>query len=220
MAGIDHTTIAPGVRRCNCSWGYILEGRRDDLLAANLAQPEWFANGDQRDKYGRTVRSIRAVHEGRKIECRQVTKHRYDIRVHYTRDDEAAYAHRAKLQAALEAEEKAIAALCGSHADFRKQANYSFEFASTIIRNAMVKFQRDGYQLPWRDIKKIDKTLDKIARIIRNASVEFYESGRTGSIARIKAATAKADDQLQALLTEAIDAVAAGKVIEAESEAA
>lgn len=68
MAAYDPYTVAPGVQRNDCDWGYSLEGTKDNLLASGLVKPHWFIEPNMEDGHGRTVRSKRLVDDGRNIE--------------------------------------------------------------------------------------------------------------------------------------------------------
>lgn len=63
----DTTTVAPGVRRRECGWGYYLEGTKAALFAAGLAKQDWFADGTESAGRGRIVRSKSFTENGREI---------------------------------------------------------------------------------------------------------------------------------------------------------
>ena len=71
MAGRDTTTIAPGVKRTDCFWGYYLEGKKEDLIRAGLAQERWFLDGKVRCESGQATRTTHFVQSGQMIECTQ-----------------------------------------------------------------------------------------------------------------------------------------------------
>ena len=83
MAKEDVTTVAPGVKRTICHWGYVLEGRKADLLRALLTQETWFPDGTEFNKKGQSLRHKRVEVEGRKIKSQKVSKHWYLVYVDY-----------------------------------------------------------------------------------------------------------------------------------------
>lgn len=83
MAIGEITTVAAGVTRFEFVIGFHHWGTRDALIRARLARPEWFASG-KRDRRGRKVLSVKAVHEGRPIRCIEQGKGRYQVTTYYT----------------------------------------------------------------------------------------------------------------------------------------
>jgi len=73
MSGRDDgvTTIAPGITRQDCHWGYYLEGTKDALLLAGVAQSEWFLDGREKTRHGKIIRTVYAEQDGIPVECRQ-----------------------------------------------------------------------------------------------------------------------------------------------------
>lgn len=67
----ETATIAPGVTRHNCDWGYYLEGSKDALLRAAMAEFEWFLDGREKTEYGKTIRTVYTEQDGIPIECVQ-----------------------------------------------------------------------------------------------------------------------------------------------------
>ncbi len=67
----DTITVAPGVTRHNCHWGYYLEGAKADLLRAGLAKSEWFLDGREKTWHGTTIRTVCAEQDGMPVECSQ-----------------------------------------------------------------------------------------------------------------------------------------------------
>ena len=73
MSGQDDgiTTIAPGIARYACHWGYYLEGTKDALLRAGMAKAEWFLDGHEKNRHGKTIRTVYTEQDGIPVECRQ-----------------------------------------------------------------------------------------------------------------------------------------------------
>lgn len=76
----DNIKIARGVSRENQIWGYVLRGSRQDLIAAGLVAPGWLANGSQKDKYGRTRRTLEVEYGDFRIKTSQHgTSEQFDV---------------------------------------------------------------------------------------------------------------------------------------------
>ncbi|MBI3043561.1 MAG: hypothetical protein HYY78_12145 [Betaproteobacteria bacterium] len=88
-------TVAPGVTRINCSWGYYLEGKKEQIIAAGLAKPSWFTDPKERNKRGQIVRSKTQLIDGRRIDTTLPASGRCFVRFHYT-DSERVKIERAK----------------------------------------------------------------------------------------------------------------------------
>ncbi len=81
----EQYAVGEGVTRTDCFWGYYLEGTRDALMKAGLAEPEWFADGTERNAHGRVVRTKYFKHAGRDCECvMEQRKGWYHLRFIYT----------------------------------------------------------------------------------------------------------------------------------------
>jgi hypothetical protein len=65
------TMIAPGVARHDCHWGYYLEGTKDALLRAGVAESKWFLDGRKKAGHGKTIRTVYAEQHGVPVECTQ-----------------------------------------------------------------------------------------------------------------------------------------------------
>lgn len=63
--------IVPGVTLTNCHWGYYLEGTKDALLRSGLARSEWFLDGREKTRYGKTIRTVYTDQDGMRVECNQ-----------------------------------------------------------------------------------------------------------------------------------------------------
>ena len=65
------TTIAPGVTRLDCIYGYCLEGTKDALLRAGVTKSEWFLDGREKTRHGKTIRTVCAEQDSIAVECKQ-----------------------------------------------------------------------------------------------------------------------------------------------------
>src|SRR5260221_143145 len=84
MADSDTSTVAPGVTRRQCFWGYYLEGSKDALIASGLAHADWFIAPGERDKRGRVARSKKLKIDGHLVETRVPDKGPAFVGFHYT----------------------------------------------------------------------------------------------------------------------------------------
>jgi len=77
-----------GVKQELFSWGFILRGRQDHLIAASHAQSEWFVDGIERDKKGRVRRLKRIEADGREILTKRIgNKGWCEVRIKYSDKD-------------------------------------------------------------------------------------------------------------------------------------
>lgn len=86
----DIFTVAPGVVRHNCCWGYYLMGRKEAIIAAGLVSESWFADGTQRNKRGQVVRLKEMSVDGRRIRTTISAKGHGEVNVFYTEAELAA----------------------------------------------------------------------------------------------------------------------------------
>jgi len=84
----DTVTVAPGVTRNNCHWGYYLEGTMDALIASGLTKKSWFSDWSERRANGNVVRLKRLFIDGRNVETTRPARGECLVRVHYTQDEE------------------------------------------------------------------------------------------------------------------------------------
>jgi len=80
----DVTTVAQGVTRMQCCWGFVLEGQKEALIASGLALDEWFIKPGLLNKRGQVRRSKRLVVDGREIQTTLPAKGPATVQVRFT----------------------------------------------------------------------------------------------------------------------------------------
>jgi hypothetical protein len=174
-------------------------GKRDDLLRAGLAQESWFANGE-RDKRGRTIRSIYAQHEGRKVCCtEQQRTGRHQIQFWYT-DEEVERAQQCKrFEDIRKAERERIASMPGSHDDFRATALHIAKSALYAL-HCFVLGGTAGYRFAPETIEAMKRANMEVLAILQEGKTVFSQERRQAEIQKIKTETIAANPELASLL--------------------
>lgn len=73
-------TIAPGVTRADCRWGYLLKGSKAALTAAKVPA-EWLPDGIERNVRGQVIRTRHIERIGQKIRATQEQKNKISVYV-------------------------------------------------------------------------------------------------------------------------------------------
>jgi hypothetical protein len=198
MADKDTTTVAPGVTRTDCFWGYFLEGKKEALLRAGLAREEWFHTGE-RDKRGRAIRSNRFEHQGREIKVLRRNKSpggRYYVGVSYTARDlqskELAKAH-------ADAQRK-IAALPEDAEVFRADCTDLMERLLHAFTSTHSTSEYTGWRLHPETLGEIERIGGHLRNAIETGKLLFDPAARRAAETRIKAEVAEQDPGLQNFL--------------------
>src|SRR6266699_1604190 len=71
--------IEHGVTREDFRWGRIWKGTPAALLAAGIVQREWLADGSERDKRGRMVRTKKIEHAGHTFRVQWMSRSTYEV---------------------------------------------------------------------------------------------------------------------------------------------
>jgi hypothetical protein len=64
----DTFIVTPGVEAVECPCGYACQGTLDEILACGLVEPEWLADGIERNKRGQVIRERQTLVRGLLIE--------------------------------------------------------------------------------------------------------------------------------------------------------
>src|SRR5258708_11630446 len=197
MAMPDRSTVAPGVRREDYSWGYFLEGKKEELLRAGLAREEWFPTGGELDKRGRVIRSNFVKHQGREVVCRdQCSGGRYQVSVSYT-DRELQLKELAKARA--DAQRK-ITALPEDAEVFRADCIDLMERLLHAFTSTRSTSEYTGWRLHAETLGEIERIAGHLRNAIETGKILFDPPARRAVETRIKAEVAEKDPALQNFL--------------------
>lgn len=197
MADENDIAIAPGVTRFASCWGYVLRGRKEDLIAANVARPEWFADGTERNKRGQIVRTRRVFADGRKVECRQITARRFEVWCYYSEEEQermsSAASIREKYERAKDDEAKSLAWLPASHERYREMCMVMLLGGMEERIGRWLRKGQGGYRFADEAVEEIEDAIAHVIELLETGRTTFRAADREKAVAAIKARTAQAD---------------------------
>jgi hypothetical protein len=203
MADGNNTAIvAPGVERCECHSGYLLFGRKEDLLASKLVRPEWFPAPGERNSRGQVCRTKNSEYEGRSIRCSQKSARRFCVRVDYSEEDRERHRERVHYEKLLAEEEKELRAMSTSADEYRMGAErWIVDTLESFIGTFAADHQKyDGYCYAPEVLEALDLKVQELRGILEIGRVFFNAAARAARLAEIKAKTAAANPDLRAFL--------------------
>ena len=192
-----HTVPAPGVVRIDCYWGYDVEGKKAALIAAGQAEEAWFPDGKSRDPRGRVVRTLRVVHEGRKVTISQKGNGDcFALRVCYTEEERA---RRALAENSLKVQRK-LDALPASAQAFRVRCARALELILASFLLGVSNPKCDGYRLHPETIGELERIAGDARNVVETGKVLFSAAARAAYEQSLKSELARSDPDLQKFL--------------------
>ncbi len=200
MAAHEITTIAPGVTRTDCDWGYYLEGAQEALIGAGLATAEWFADGTERNTKGQVVRSKRFQVDGRAVETTTRQRSRIcTVRITFSEADQEG---RESAKVAAEVRRK-LGALPKTAEQYRARTAATFENVIDAIIGMAREPSHGGYRIDADTIAELQRMAGHMVNAVEVAKVVFDRKARTAAEITIKAPMAQADPTFQAFMASA-----------------
>ena len=192
-------TVAAGVTRTDCLWGHIWKGTAEALLAAGVVQGDWLADGSERDKRGRVVRSKQIARAGSTFKVRRTSSRQYQVEEHYGEGERLERERRLKFEKELRDQAKLLASMPASHRQFREQlAAYLARHLASPVQNIARRF--GGYRYSPQALAEIVEARDELLRALLQGETLFSAKARAAEIVEIRAKTAAEDPGLQAFL--------------------
>lgn len=201
MATLENTTVAAGVRRTDCPWGYLIEGSREALLSAGLAQASWLQDGTKRNKRGHTVRSKELTVNGRHIKT-IVSNSKRKMVTMWMDFTEAELAARGNVEAEAEAAEarRQIDAMPKSAEAYRKKMIDLFERFVGAVIDRSGDSSSDGYRLHPETISELQRVAGHMVNAIDIGEIVFDRKARYAAEIKIRVKAAKADPAVQSFM--------------------
>jgi hypothetical protein len=203
------TTVAPGVTRDDYWWGYRLEGRKEALLAASVAKPEWFPDGLRRNKRGQIIRQRKFTHNGERMECQQVSRLRFCVVVRYAEEESerrrALEAQRDEYEKALVDEQKELSGMPNSHQAYRAQYVRYFEaMYEDRFSQFFGKSKYHGYSYAPEVLDAIEQKMQDIRGILATGRTLYSAEVQQTRIKELKAKVAAVNPDVRAFLDRVI----------------
>ena len=198
---VDVTMIGPGVTREAFWWGYIYEGSGEALLACGVVEKEWLADGIERDRRGRIVRTKYAKRAGRELAIERTSARRYQVRESYTETERKRFEQRKELAEI----ERAIASLPKSHEAFRGTVAKLLECVlASYVPGVARNFAHGGYGYSPEALEDIGEAAAELVRCVAEGLTIFSPALRARQIVAMRAKAAKSDEALQSFLGDLV----------------
>jgi hypothetical protein len=200
----DNTKIvAPGVKRTDLSWGFYLEGTRDALITAGVANLEWFPTGREKNKRGQVSRTTYLKHDGRDVDVNdnKGDGRRCVVRVMYTPDEVVLKRQRAFYEEALAKERLELAFIPKTREEYRRNA--ARRMAGDLAQAIELDCTRDeysGYRYAPEVIEELEGLAQEMVTLLQAGRTIFTPALQRARIAAIKSKTAAADPGLREFL--------------------
>jgi hypothetical protein len=197
--------VAPGVTREDFHWGYMLEGRKEALLAAGLAKHEWFPDGVQRNNRGGIIRTVKFEHEGRGAYCRQERKNWFLVGINYSEEERDRWHEASELreeyEKALTDEKKEIAHMPTSHEQYREKSVRRWEIMfEERFTDIFGPHEYHGFSYAPEVLAAVDLKMAEIRGILETGRTLYSAERQQARIAEVRAKVAAADPDVRAFL--------------------
>jgi len=195
--------VAPGVLRYDGPDFYYLQGRKDALVASGLVRPEWFPTLQERNKRGYVKRTRTVEHEGRRVECRQASTHKYLVYFSCTEEERTRREALKDFEEAQKSEDKEMRCLPSSHDEYRAE---TVERVERFVEHIITFFCGDssmrwtGYSYAPEVLEEISLHFQEIRGLLETGRTVFDKQKQQARIAEIKSKTAAANPELRKFL--------------------
>lgn len=192
MANHENTTVAPGVTRTDCHWGYYLQGTRVDLLRAGLAKESWFPTG-QRDKGGRGIRMVHTEIGNGSVLCLEAANGRCYVAIEPTREKR----EREQFEEAMAEANRKIEQLPIDADAFLKDTAERTEILVGECYEIFDCSKYNGYRLHADTLAEVERIGRHLVMAIENGKAIFNSADRAAAERKIRAEIAEHDPAAQ-----------------------
>lgn len=191
---------APGVEIDECPWNRQYIGTREALIAAGLA-----CDGSFPGEPGQRKTVGYAQHAGRKLRIKRAGKAKFVAQIDFTKAETEALLQRAEVAKVLQREREHIDWLPKSAEDFRGRAIRFFDAVGVAYLNVMAD-GIGGYKVSEEGRMSVIASIAEARECLELATIDFSRAGRERVIHDIRAAAAKDNPAVRAM----VDALIAG----------
>lgn len=186
MADSD-STVAPGVKRREQTWGYRLEGSKQALISSGLVQASWLADGTERNKRGHTVRTKHLTVDGCHIHTYMTNPKRelFEVWVNYPKAERDARERTEEIEREAAAVRRKIEALPKSAEAYRESFVHFFGIYVRGVAG-QAKEGEAGYRYDAETIETLESLADEMVEAIENGRILFDRKARIAAEFKIR----------------------------------
>lgn len=189
--------VSPGVKLTTCEWGMYYEGKPGAMVAAGIAQEDWFSDGTKLDKHGRTVRTLKLMANGRAIESTiNGRTGRAILRVCKTDSERATEKKRKELQEAQSKAEIELAWIPDTPERFRELIGRAIDVSCSAAWGS-ARRGLAGYRFEKAAVEEFKMELQQATASLLQSRILLDRNAHAAAIEKVKLKVAKADPDLQ-----------------------